>query len=84
MEVLKELIYIIEELFKVPTDVSEKNISTPLLNEPFSLTPEELLYLFFYLEKDFNISFSKKDVINYSFLTIEKISNIIIHQLKVS
>lgn len=74
---LYEICVIISDLFGIPFKTIAMNTSASLLGEPFYLQPEELLYLYIFLENKYNLEFNENHVLNYKFDSIYKICNII-------
>lgn len=56
-------------------------INCPLLGYKMGIGPAELLYLFFDIEKEFNITISEKTVLKGEFDTIDSIINIVSNEL---
>ena len=46
-----------------------------LTGAPFYLNSFQMLYLFFYIERKYCIRFNEKDVLNYNFNSLNKISS---------
>lgn len=64
-------------LFKKDFDLVTKNTDKFLLCEPFYLTPEELLYLYFYVKRKYDLSVTEEKIIEGAFQTIDKIYNLL-------
>lgn len=75
--ILNEICICMPNLFEIKIEVIEDNISKSLLGEPFYWQPEKLLYLFFYLENKYNFNFKKEDLLNYNFISLENIINLV-------
>lgn len=52
-------------------------LNEPLTGDKFRLTASELLYLYFKIEKDFNIKINKKYIINNTFNSLNGIIKIL-------
>lgn len=74
---LYDICVIVSDLFSIPLETIAMNTSETLLGKPFYLQPEELLYLYIFLEKKYNLEFNENHVLNYKFESIDKICNII-------
>lgn len=66
----------ISKLFKKDIDIVLKNTDKSLFCEPFYLTPEELLYLYFYIKRNYSASLGKQKIMEGSFQTIDKICHL--------
>lgn len=64
-------------LFKKDMDLVLKNTGKSLLCEPFYLTVEELLYLYFHIKKNYNMEIKEDEIINSSFQKIDRIYSLI-------
>ncbi len=58
----------ISNLFDIEIEEVKKNNNKKLTEEPFNLLAEDLLRLYYYLEKKYKIQFNKAHVENYNFL----------------
>lgn len=73
-EIIKiEILNTITNLFNFDDNIYINNMDSSLFLDPYNLKPYELLYLFYYLEEKFKISFKEEDIINYKFNTINNI-----------
>lgn len=72
-----EICRIIAKLFILSIDDVINNSEKSLLTHPFNLRPTELLYLYFYLEKKYDVTFDERDVLDYSFISVESICTIL-------
>lgn len=75
--ILNDICKIISDLFNISLDKVSANMEKSLFGEPFHLRPTELLYLYFYLEQKYDICFNEKDVLDFSFISIQSITNIL-------
>jgi acyl carrier protein len=74
-DVISQIVVVITELFPKTKDLlSEKDYNNSLSGQPLYFSGYSLVYLFFELEKRFQIMFSENDLINYRFYTIEQIA----------
>lgn len=67
----------IATLFKKDFDLVAENTDKFLLCEPFYFTPEELLYLFFYIKEKYDLSGAEEKIKEGAFQTIDKIYNLL-------
>lgn len=74
---LNDICGIVSDLFNIPLDIVKRNKGKSLFKEPFSIRPTELLFLYFYLEEKYKVFFNEEDVLNFSFISIENITNIV-------
>lgn len=78
MEVLtKEICTEIAEICKIDINIVLENKNQSFFDEPFYFTSELLLYLYFHIKEKYKIEFSSKDLVNYAFLNIESLTNLI-------
>ncbi len=59
----------------------EQLFNKNLLGEEIGLLPRQLLYVFFDIEKEFNIQIPQECIVNGEFDTINNIVNIVLRQL---
>ncbi|MUG23707.1 peptide maturation system acyl carrier-related protein [Paenibacillus macerans] len=78
-EVYKRLDNIFLQRFNmnVPNEFKEKS----LLGQEVGLTPRELVYLFFDIEKLFKITIPEEDIVTGKFYSYKDVSEIIVQQL---
>lgn len=63
------------------SEYTNSDLSKELLSETYKLTPGSLIYLFFDVEKEFNISIPEKDIADGKFNSFNNIVCIIKNQL---
>lgn len=63
----------IARIFKKNINVVIKNTNKSLFCEPFYLSVEELLYLYFHIKKNYNLLIKEDEIINGSFQKIDRI-----------
>ncbi len=81
-EIEKRLKGILEKRYGlIQWDVYEKILNEELLGRKWEMSPRDLVYLFFDIEKEFNITIPEKDVIEDKFSTFNNIIDIIKNQL---
>lgn len=68
---------IISQLFQVTLKCEEETNSLPLTGKIIGLSAIDLTYLFFEIEKEFNIKIDTDNVLNYEFNTINGIADIV-------
>ena len=78
----EEIIDKLRELFmkRLNIDLDGKNFSEPLLGLEWNLLASDLVYVFFDLEKIFEIQITEKDIDDESLFSIESIINLIIRK----
>ena len=77
----ENIIKSLTKLFNIDIDLND-NYNCQLTGYPIYLDSCQLLYLFFFLEKEYNIEFTKDDVLNYNFNSIKSITLCIYRKLK--
>jgi peptide maturation system acyl carrier-related protein len=74
----KDIQGILNKNFNIRVNISENLLNHSLIGEPFNLDSIDLVYLYFEIEKKYNITIPPNMILNYEFETINKIANIII------
>ncbi|MBU5425174.1 hypothetical protein KQI41_02015 [Tissierella pigra] len=64
--------------FKKDIDLVLRNTDKSLFSEPFYLTAEELLYLYFHIKKNYNSSLTEEEILKGSFQNINSIYTLIL------
>lgn len=62
---------------KKDIDLVIQNTDKSLFCDPFYLTTEEILYLYFYIKKTYRASMIEEEIIEGSFKTIDRIYSLI-------
>ncbi|WP_034861073.1 phosphopantetheine-binding protein [Ruminiclostridium cellobioparum] len=63
-------------------DISLVDFNTDMLSGQFGIEPRDLVYLFFDIEREFNITIPEKDIVSGEFKTLNRMINLIDRQLK--
>lgn len=84
MQEIKEVIYrIFQERFEMDvTKLGPEGCDKHLLGREIGLAPRDLLYLYFDLEKEYNITFPQEEVAAGKFSTINNITELVVGQLQ--
>lgn len=80
--IITRLIDILNKNFNIPIEVCKLNIDKALSTPPFDLQAEDFILLVAFVMKEFHIKFDEKDFENYNFISICKISNVIVRKVK--
>lgn len=79
-EIMKKILY--DAL--LTKDDFDKGLNSPLTGDYWNLNALQLVYLFCETEKRFNVHFESKQLINYQFNTIQRITNHVVDLLPAS
>lgn len=86
MDEIADLTLIEERLKKILWDKfnidlsfwDENKVDADLLSTTVGLVPRDLIYLLYYVEKEFNIKIKDEDIINRKFSSLKNIKDIIL------
>lgn len=67
----------VEKLKVDPSLITDENCYKPLTGNAFSLNRLDMTYLFFEVEKDFDIRIDTTKILNYEFNTINGIADLV-------
>ncbi|QNU67335.1 peptide maturation system acyl carrier-related protein [Ruminiclostridium herbifermentans] len=83
-EIMNKLTKIFKDRFLIDlSEYTNNDLSKDLLSDTYKLTPGSLIYLFFDVEKEFNISIPEEDIVAGKFNSINNIFCIIKNQLEI-
>ncbi|MCC7570130.1 peptide maturation system acyl carrier-related protein [Candidatus Micrarchaeota archaeon] len=83
MDIDKRLKNIFKTYFEINFDrYTGENLDKELLGDTFNFAARDLLYLFFDVEKEFDITIPQEDIVAGKVNTLNNIAEIIINQLQ--
>lgn len=78
MDILKRnLCDDIGRILKVDKDIVYENMDTTLFNPPYDASPEELVYIYFYIKRNYNVVLDMNKIKGGAFNSIDGIYEII-------